>query len=193
VNSPEAYPVFCAVLAAGAVYPGAGRDGRKAALLILEHAAADRRWRMREAAAMGLQLIGEKEPAMLARILSQWLSRPSRLIERAVIAALAHPPLLEGKEMEALCMNAATRVLQRAAADKASRRTEGFQVLRKGLGYGLSVFTAAFPSRGFALLRRWAAVDDPDIRWIMRENLRKSRLRKAFPEDVRKVEQLLGD
>jgi hypothetical protein len=193
VDTPEAYPAFCAVIAAGAIYPGARRHGRKTALAMLERAAADPRWRMREAAAMGLQLIGGKEPAELARILSEWLSRPSDLLQRAVIAALAHPPLLEGREMEELCMSASSRILQRAAAaDAASRRTEGFQALRKGLGYGLSVFTAAFPSSGFALLGRWAAVEDPDIRWIVRENLKKSRLRKAFPEEVRKVERLLG-
>ncbi len=192
VNSPEAYPAFCAVIAAGAVYPGAGTGGRKAALALLERAAADPRWRMREAAAMGLQRIGEREPADLARILTRWLSRPSPLIERAVVAALAHPPLLKGNDMEELCMHASSRILERAAAtDKESRKTEGFQALRKGLAYSLSVFAAAFPVRGFALLGAWAGVEDSDIRWIVKENLRKSRLRKAFPLEVKKAERLL--
>ncbi len=193
VNSPEAYPAFCAVIAAGAVYPGARPNGRKTALSLLERAAVDPRWRMREAAAMGLQRIGEREPADFARILARWLSRPSPLIERAVLAALAHPPLLKGTEMEELCMKASSRILERAAATgKDARKAEAFQALRKGLAYSLSVFAAAFPESGFPLLGRWALVEDPDVRWIVKENIGKSRLRKAFPAEVRKVERLLG-
>jgi hypothetical protein len=33
-------------------------------------------------------------------------------------------------------------------------------------------------------MERWTGNDDPDIRWIMRENLRKKRLERMDPEWV---------
>jgi len=46
---------------------------------------------------------------------------------------------------------------------------------------------AAAPQPGFALLRRWAAVADRDVAWIVRSNLGKARLARAFPEEVESV------
>ena len=56
------------------------------------------------------------------------------------------------------------------------RRSEGFRALRKGLGYCWSVAVAAHPAAGKPALERWLAGDDPDVRWIVRQNLKKARL-----------------
>ena len=37
---------------------------------------------------------------------------------------------------------------------------------------------AALPDVGKPLMEKWLGSDDPDIRWIMRENLKKNRLAK---------------
>ena len=58
------------------------------------------------------------------------------------------------------------------------RRDPDFRVLRQALGYCWSVAVAALPESGKAIMERWCASDDPDVRWIMRENLRKKRLQK---------------
>ena len=62
-----------------------------------------------------------------------------------------------------------------AAEDK---RTGEFRALRKGMGYCWSVAVAACPERGKEAMERWFASDDPDVRWIMKENLRKKRLQR---------------
>jgi hypothetical protein len=49
-------------------------------------------------------------------------------------------------------------------------------VLRKALGYAISVVAAADPGGGIPLLERLAASTDGDARWIARENLTKARL-----------------
>jgi hypothetical protein len=54
-------------------------------------------------------------------------------------------------------------------------------VLRQGLGYCWSVAVAALPEEGKPLMEKWCADPDPDIRWIMRENLRKNRLVRMDP------------
>jgi hypothetical protein len=56
------------------------------------------------------------------------------------------------------------------------RKNDAFLALRKGLGYCWSVAVAADPEAGKAAMMRWLTSTDPDIRWIMRENLTKNRL-----------------
>ncbi len=126
---------------------------------------------------MALQRIGEADPAALLAQLDSWLAEGSFLELRAVAAALAHPPLLADGAFARRALFLADRIMKRvAAAPRGVRGQEGFRVLRQGLGYALSVLAAAEPERGFALLERWAARPDPDLNWILRENLKKKRL-----------------
>ncbi len=177
-GDPREYLCFCGTLAWSADWtrkPG-GRDRTQIARG-LRRAAGDPRWRRREAVAMALQRIGEVDPAALLSLLSTWLDKASFLELRAVAAALAHPPLLEQPGFARRALALADRLLERAAATALERRREeGFRVLRQGLGYALSVLAAAEPEKGFALLERWAASRDPDMAWILRENLKKKRL-----------------
>ncbi len=62
-------------------------------------------------------------------------------------------------------------------------------MLRKGLGYCWSVAVAALPEPGKARMERWLASDDPDVRWIMRENLKKARLQRLDPEWVARMQR----
>ncbi len=71
------------------------------------------------------------------------------------------------------------------------RKREDFRLLRQASGYTVSVVTAAAPERGFALMRECATWRDPDINWILRENLKKKRLAK-FVEYTTGLQQLLA-
>jgi hypothetical protein len=66
----------------------------------------------------------------------------------------------------------------------ADRQGEAFQALRKGMGYCWSVAVAALPAEGIPMLERWLNVDDKDVRWIMKENLKKNRLVRLDPDWV---------
>jgi hypothetical protein len=46
------------------------------------------------------------------------------------------------------------------------------------LAYGWSVAVAAQPAAGKPRMEHWIASPDPDIRWIMKHNLKKKRLLK---------------
>jgi predicted NAD/FAD-dependent oxidoreductase len=48
--------------------------------------------------------------------------------------------------------------------------------LRKGLAYCWSVALVANPESGKQMMEKWLEDSDKDIRWIMRENLKKNRL-----------------
>jgi hypothetical protein len=77
--------------------------------------------------------------------------------------------------------------------DAKSRKDEAFKILMQGLGYCLSVFVQHCPAEGFALMRKSAAVRDPDMAWILRENLKKKRLYEKHEEDVQQVAMILEE
>jgi hypothetical protein len=185
------YLPFCATVAFGALYRREARR-RPQILRRLRAAANDPRWRMREGAAMALQKIGESQPGELLKLLQRWLERPTFLEQRAVVAALAHPPLLADEGFALASLDMAERILADVARRKPQARgSEEFRVLRQGLGYALSVLVAALPAEGFQLLERWARIPDKDIAWILRENLKKKRLSKHGPR-IKRIAALLG-
>ncbi len=194
VNTPTEYLSVCGVAALGAlVAADLPRPRKRAALAAIRKAASDPRWRTREAAAIALQLIGEQDAEALRVIVQQWSQDASLLEKRAIVAGLAHPPLLEDREFSLFCLEISGAILAslRQLAPEV-RRSEEFRVLRQGLGYALSVLVEKRPEEGFALLADAAWQKDPDIRWIVRENLKKKRLSANYPQEVRRLSGRLG-
>lgn len=185
VNTAEEFLPFCAALAMGVLYPALARPGKRRALAAIKAAAADPRWRTREAVAMALQAIGEDDPAALREIVDRWMPAAGWLERRAIAAGLAHTPLLRDGPFALYALSIADQMVESISrAPRADRSREDFRVLRQGLGYALSVFAAALPEAGFPLLGKWAASGDPDVRWVIRENLKKKRLAEASPEQA---------
>jgi hypothetical protein len=92
------------------------------------------------------------------------------------VAALCEPRLLVQPSRKPY-PGAVDRVTA-SLLDQADRRSPGFQVLKKGLGYGWSVAVAALPEAGKPLFEKWLASSDRDVAWIMQENLKKKRLER---------------
>jgi hypothetical protein len=151
---------------------GLGRlvsGGRRDLLPTLRSRAGDERWRVREAVAMALQRWGDDDlPAMLDEI-ETWTATP--LERRAAVAAAAEPRLLRSPA----AVERALALLERATSSLAA---EPNRVLRQALGYAWSVVVAADPEHGLPRFARLEASDDRDVKWIVRENLRKARLKR---------------
>lgn len=194
-NTPRAYVTVCSLMALGSLYgTGLPRPRRRGALAAIKTAAADSRWRVREASAMALQLIGEQDLTALKSIVMDWLPEASPLEMRAIAAGLAHPPVLKDEEFAAWCLEIARSILSSISRlDDKARRNDSFRVLRQGMGYALSVFVAKSPEEGFTLMRKTAAVRDADLAWIIRENLKKKRLSDSFAKDVQQVALILEE
>jgi hypothetical protein len=170
---------------------GLGRllaEGDAEALSELRAHAGDERWRVREAVAMALQRWGSQDFDALAAAMAEWASG-SWLERRAAAAALCEPVLLTdpGRVRATLgVLEAATGPVEAAATEE--RRSEAFKAFRKGLGYCWSVAVAAAPDVGWpafeAVVERAATGGDRDLRWIVRENLRKRRLERLDADRV---------
>ncbi len=89
-NTAQAFLAVCGVMGLGRLVV----DGEISYFAQLRRSASDPRWRIREAVAMGLQLIGDQEIDALLRELGKW-ARGNWYEKRAVAAALCEPRLLK--------------------------------------------------------------------------------------------------
>ncbi len=177
-NTPEVFLVFCGVV-------GLGRLAASEPKLFdrLRSYASDPRWRVREAVATGLQLAGDQDTDLLLQEMQKW-SKGNWYEKRAAAAALAEPRLLKAPKhaRQALqVLDKITASMEKTTAAKDQRSSpadESFKVLRQGMGYCWSVVVAALPEAGRPLMEKWLESQDKDIRWMMKENLKKNRLVK---------------
>jgi hypothetical protein len=122
--------------------------------------------------------------------LTRWITGDDWLAMRAVVAAVAEPPLLTEPSVAVAALRFHETVTKRVLATRV-RDGEPFRVLRQALGYSISVVTVANPRGGFALLRRLTASGDRDALWIVKENLKKRRL-AAFPREMAAIAESLA-
>jgi hypothetical protein len=185
VNSKEEFLAFCGVLGLGRL----AVDNRAKALVLLRRYASDPRWRVREAVAMAMQRFGGASLERMIFIAEDWAAGKP-LEQRAACAALCEPALLESPRTARRVLAMLDRVTA-SVLKRPDRKAEAFVALKKGLGYCWSVAAAAAPAEGKALMEKWFACDDPDVRWIMKENLKKNRLEKMDAEWVKRWEKKL--
>lgn len=182
-NTPEGYLVMVGVWGLGWL----AARGKGVAVEEIRPFASDSRWRVREAAAIALQAIGDIDTDLFRKATAEW-STGNRLEQRAAIAGLAEPRLLKspGSAQHALAIHERVTSSLLGAPDASS---EEARVLRQALGYAWSVVIVQIPDQGKAAFEALLARSDPDARWIVRENLKKNRLVKmdaAWVEECRK-------
>ncbi|TGE36839.1 hypothetical protein E4K67_17200 [Desulfosporosinus fructosivorans] len=191
-NSPAEFLPICALVALGTFYIKAESSIQKQIVSILWDFANNSNWRLREAVAMSFQCIEEQDFDLIPPLFNQRINDVSLLEMRAIIAALAHPPVLKVEPNSVFCLLISDIFLSKVVTlDVSKRKTEEFRVLRKGLEYSLSVFVASLPAKGFAFLSKWVMVNDTDIKKILKSNLGKSRLTKKYEQQVNEVLSML--
>jgi hypothetical protein len=175
-SADEFLPV-CGVVGLGRLLA----QGDRSLLEELRRHASDPRWRIREAVAIALQRFGDSDFPALLEEMQAWASG-TPLERRAAVAALCEPRLISRPESarEVLAL------LERVTAELPSldRQDEGFKTLRQALGYTWSVAIVALPDEGKPRFENLLASEDTDIRWLVRENLRKKRLERMDPRWV---------
>jgi hypothetical protein len=186
-GDPREFLPFCALQALGASYQ---EESGEATGRALRTAANDERWRTREGVTMALQLIGEADFSAMQSIIDRWLPNANLLEQRAIVTALAHPPILNRETADYALVVTGAIGESIAAATPATRKTEPFKVLRQGLGFAPSLFVVILPEHGFALFNSWIETGDKDLRWIVRENLKKNRLTSRFPDEIERMQKL---
>jgi hypothetical protein len=185
-NTPGEFLAFCGALGLGRLLA----EGRRDLMQRLRALASDPRWRMREAVAMALQRFGKAHIEELLQEMSEW-GRGNHLEQRASAAALCEPVLLADPQVTVKVLEHLDR-LTASIEGTSDRKSLEFNAFRKAMGYCWSVAVAAGPDPGRPMMQKWFSNPDPDVRWIMRENLRKNRLERVMPEWVGTWRRELG-
>lgn len=178
-TDPDEYLRCCGIVGLGRLLT---EGAAELAAELREHA-CDPSWRAREAVAIALQRLGDADPARLRAIVADWAEDERPLVRRAAIAAICEPRLLTDPATAAAALDAcatATAGLLAVPADE--RRHADVRTLRQALGYCWSVAVAAEPVAGLRAFGTLRAQTDPDVAWIVRENLRKARLRRVLDD-----------
>jgi hypothetical protein len=179
-NTTQSFLAFCGTLGLGTLIA----NGQEHYLATLKQQANDPRWRTREAVAMAMQHIGDHNSELLLEICHDWKSG-TWLEQRAVVAGICEPRVLNSKtftEIAMIILDEITTHIQQAIPNKA----DDFRTLRQALGYGWSVIIVASPDPGKGYLENWSQDPHPDIRWIVKENLKKKRLQRMDADWVNK-------
>lgn len=185
-GSSEEFLAMCGVVGLGKLIT----DGKNEQLSHLRSFATDKRWRIRESVAIALQKLGSSDMNFLLHELEAW-SQGNLLERRAVVAALCEPKLLKDSEVVSKVQDLLDYITL-DLLDVTNRKDDNFKTLRKTLGYGWSVAVVAGHQKGKRILEKWFTHEDKDIRWIMKENLRKDRLNRLDKDWTAKWKQVLG-
>ncbi|MFW9995654.1 MAG: hypothetical protein ACFFD4_26685 [Candidatus Odinarchaeota archaeon] len=182
VNDPKEFLPFCGTWALGAM--GSRSDSwSQESLILLKKLAVDPRWRMREAVAKAIGKLAQTRQRESLEVLSNWISGNQWLQMRAVAAGVAESSLISDKFFAKQALTLHKKIFNLIKGSNA--RNEDFKVLKKGLSYTLSVVVASIPEEGFKYLYQLSSLRDKDISWIIRENLKKKRLSRNYPEEVK--------
>ena len=171
VNTPDEFLAFCGVEGLGRLIA----EGQIDLWPTLRACASDPRWRIREAVAMALQRLGQVDMDILLDQMEIWATG-TWLEIRAAAAGLAEPVLLQEEEHILRTLKILDQIT--SAVEAAQDRGEEFKILRQGLGYCWSIVVAALPAQGKQAMERRLSSPDKDVRWILKENLKKKRLAK---------------
>ncbi len=165
--------------------------GERGLLARMRMIANDPRWRVREGIAFGLQHLGGEDMGLLLSEMRAW-SRGRPLERRAAVAAVAEPRLLDNPDDAAAAVDLTDRITA-TLLEESSHGDSDVRALRQTLGYAWSVLISEAPNEAKKPFERWVDEDDSDIRWLVRENLRKKRLQEAEPEWTAKMLARIGE
>ena len=177
VETDDEFSTVCGLVALGRIF-GEGDKGQSEPL---HRYASDPRWRVREGVAMALQRAADDDPEASFGLAESWAADSDPLVRRAAVAAVAEPRLL----MDQTRARQALQLLNRITAGfddmpAGERKTSSVRTLRQALGYAWSVVIAALPEEGLPMFHALETRVDPDIEWIVRENLKKARMKKVL-------------
>jgi hypothetical protein len=180
---------MCGVTALGA---RAASDPKSVPRLlpVLEAAAEDLRWRVREAVAPAVARVGALVGEELLDRIEPWML--GFFPATSVLVAMARPEWLARLEGSGLALVRLEQAFMLARnADRSAERYPGYNALVVALGTAPSELGARFGPPVFDVLVRMSDVKEPVLREAIAKNLESQRLARRFGEDVARVRRAL--
>lgn len=184
-NTPEVFVLFCGIVGLGKLAANKPELFER-----VRGYASDPRWRIREAVPTGLQLTGDQNMDLLIREMKKWITG-NWYEKRAAAATLAEPRLLKQPNHAKQVLQILDKITD-SMDTKDDAGDESYKVLRQGMAYCWSVAVVALPDIGKPIMEKWLSNEDKDIRWMIKENLKKNRLVKMDADWVKKCMKKMG-
>jgi hypothetical protein len=182
---------LCGVVALGAV---AAKDPSAASrvLPLLQEAASDLRWRVRDAVPGALSSLGAKLGGGLLGEVEGFMD--SFFPATAVLIAMAHPAWLSRiLEPTLLLARLEEAFLLARGANRSAERYPGYKALVVALGTAPAELAARFGAPVFDLLARMSDVKEPVLRDAIAKNLANPKVARRFAGDAHRVERALEE
>jgi len=180
----------CGLIALGA-RAGTDPEARSRLLAVLHRHADDTRYRVRDAAVLGLSRAGAMDGDGLLGSVDSWME--GYFHAAAVLHAAAREPWLSNLENATLVVERLDQAFALArSAPRAAARFPGYKELVAAIGTDPASIAARFGRPVFELLERWAAVDDPSLRAAVSDLLASSKLAGRFGPDIARVRSALA-
>ncbi len=189
-GTPLEFLPVCGVAAVGA---RAASDAKAvaASLDLLEAAAEDLRFRVREEVPRALARLGGVRGEPLVNELAGWtdgfFQAAAVLLaatDHAWLSSLHDPAPIVARLDEAFALA--------RGADRADERYPGYKALVVALSTTPGVFAARFGAPVFDAMVSWASVKEPMLREAIQKSLGGTRLARRFASDVARVEKALA-
>jgi hypothetical protein len=176
---------MCGVVAAGA--RGASDPSSVPRMLrVLEEAAEDLRWRVREAVAPALARIGAVRGEALALEVEPWMD--GFFPAATVISALGRQEWLSRLERpEGALSRLEDAFLLVRNAERSAERYPGYKALFVALGASPALLAGRFGALAFDVLARMSDVKEPMVREAIEKSLENPRLARRFASEIARV------
>ncbi|SHH01301.1 hypothetical protein SAMN02745245_00332 [Anaerosphaera aminiphila DSM 21120] len=186
-NDENTMLVICGLIGLGNFYNKNSLKKSEITTLLIQ-AMNDSRWRVREIVTESLKIIAINSYSEFQKIIDS-MSEPTLLEQRAIIATLAHPIILKTNSQIEYSLRALDIIFKNFSKLDSKKDIENYKALKKGLSFAPSVIVAAGPVEGFDILKKYININK-SINSAIKENLKKSKLLKYYPEEIQKMTAL---
>lgn len=189
-DDPSVFTPFCGILGLGAAGSLSGQRCRKA-FKQLRPLSSHSNWRIREAVPKAINSMLFTQTDVVLDEIRGWIGEDNWLPMRSVAAGMIESGKIADETLARQALELHHEILIKVH-ENFRQKDDAFTALRKGLAFTLSVAVMSLPGPGFELMRSLLKLGDSNIEWIIRENLKKSRLLKNFPAEVAELKKLAG-
>lgn len=183
-NDESTMLVICGLMGLGNFYNKNSIKKSEITSLLIQ-AMNDGRWRVREIVTESLKIIAINSYSEFQKIIDS-IYKPTLLEQRAIVATLAHPIILKTNSQIEYSLRALDNILKNFSKLDSKKDIEDYKALKKGLSFAPSVIVAASPVEGFDILKKYININK-NTNSVIKENLKKSRLLKYYPEEIQKI------
>lgn len=171
-NTPEEFAVMCGIVG----YCEFHNENVQEVFEFLDEFAQSESWRVRESVAMAIQsmLISHEEESL--EEIKKWLQK-TELNKRAMIAGLCTPRLQSIEAVNSVTVKILDQLMGEVL-DWIGKLSEEQKALRKALGYCWSIVIEANPIKMKSVFEMYFKLENKNIEWILKSNLKKNRLLK---------------